>query len=452
MVYPDLVELLGSVTDPASFLAENALHDKIEIALSGVGLYGGDYDNRGMLETIYRYGQTAANSGEPGSNGGFFRQPQFRPGGLNRIAFWARGDHYTTSPGRPLIGGEIVIKRDGGARSHSSSAYRLGARLSVNPTRTLRHHLDGSIRARVLRGQRLEHPSLLLSRRKARNDQGEHILDDNDNCMLNARQLRLCTPAVHHALRDLCVRSAVDFITGAIANCVGAHSALRGTWEYSLVSCETYWERACENPIQYVRWLAEQFLAETNRFHLRIHPRPTSLGREGNSLSISKTLVKGLELKVYAKTNRRIRFEVRHDLRTQASILGGGHITNNLDELCSWLSLAAEDAAHKLGRITTSFQPATDTLDIELLMAFFSKLDAAPGEYADIERILSVLIGLGGYAGRDPQSVPILDHLERAGVLELTGRGVRSVTTTYRPIVERLRHSLWNEQRSADPN
>jgi hypothetical protein len=162
--------------------------------------------------------------------------------------------------------------------------------------------------------------------------------------------------------------------------------------------------------------------------------------------------VKGLELKVYAKTNRRIRFEVRHDLRTQASILGGGHITNNLDELCSWLSLAAEDAAHKLGRITTSFQPATDTLDIELLMAFFSKLDAAPGEYADIERILSVLIGLGGYAGRDPQSVPILDHLERAGVLELTGRGVRSVTTTYRPIVERLRHSLWNEQRSADPN
>jgi hypothetical protein len=70
---------------------------------------------------------------------------------------------------------------------------------------------------------------------------------------------------------------------------------------------ETYWEAITENPLAVVRTLA-YLLSDFAK-----NRRETTYA--GNSVSLRYHISNGVELCIYAKTNQRIRFEVRHDLK-----------------------------------------------------------------------------------------------------------------------------------------
>lgn len=77
-----------------------------------------------------------------------------------------------------------------------------------------------------------------------------------------------------------------------------------------LEAVETYWEFSDSNPLRTVEGMeatANQFANTTNtRF---------STAREGQAFSLRLQIYRGVLLRIYAKTNRRIRFEVSHNLK-----------------------------------------------------------------------------------------------------------------------------------------
>lgn len=143
---------------------------------------------------------------------------------------------------------------------------------------------------------------------------GEHSLDGNDN-WLPADETGAVTwrdDQAHSApvrfLSSIHARIAHEFDRAAATS--PDMAAPQASFSGSLQQVETYWEFWHPEPLRFVQTLQREAL----QFCRQVRGQLFETATDGQSLSLSLSVRAGARLKIYAKTNRRVRFEVEETL------------------------------------------------------------------------------------------------------------------------------------------
>jgi hypothetical protein len=247
----------------------------------------------------------------------------------------------------PLFSGEMTFsnyyKRNAGAQT----ASKLRMSLRLNPTR-FAHYQRPTFRAGGASGEMnqliFKHRSLPAS------FDGEYSLDERDNWVQDSE---LRASFFHASNWSRFVRNYIVGTLEAIRAEMCRTSCLNDVFwneeavgKLSLLEVETYWEFSTPEPLKTVSDCERLLRAfsenqKTKRFFKTI--------AEGkvihNSRSFSVKVRTGVELVIYAKTNRRVRMEVRHRLNKSPAVIGGSYVAAGVRQLRLWLSMIQDDAA-----------------------------------------------------------------------------------------------------------
>ena len=213
---------------------------------------------------------------------------------------------------------------------------------------------------------------------------------------------------------------------------------------FNLQEVETYWEFRTDNSLQRILDI-EPLLRTFNEMDSETtHYKNETLG---NGIGVKIPIRAGVELQVYAKTNRRIRFEVGHDLQkcsTPAHILGSlhdPHTFSSLERVYGKLELLRQDAAEIINAVFQHMRqqntlPTTPNRALHLL---YDISQAVPDP--EIARVLIWTLVTTGRVVSMPPLSPHLKELKRLGILETQPRNRKRayvVTSAYRFALDAL--------------
>lgn len=185
------------------------------------------------------------------------------------------------------------------------------------------------------------------------------------------------------------VLSILGQVIDASAQACGCAVTLHPT--VSLSTVETYWEFQDPAPIQRVDALEGAARAIGRSANRRDYPfLSASTGVEENSPRLSVDLATGIALKIYSKTDGRIRFEIEHKLR-ECRVLPR-HTAEDHGSLIRWLNAISDDAAARLNRFLDDVQaisaPPTSPMTILELIGHVTRASSEPTDAATVLDIL----------------------------------------------------------------
>lgn len=258
--------------------------------------------------------------------------------------------------------------------------FRTQFDVSINPTRFARHQ---PLRLHPSTGQLLVGPACHYASRVRRGADrvplqfaGEFSLDGNDNWLPQGPRLSL---GDSQRWPTVLIRSFLGFIyefNQQVETLCEWHDIqeIRCTPEQhvNLKTCETYWEFSSPDPVALVAGLANS-LGEFGRGELTTRSflvRDHETGVVSHARLVIVDAGPGRSIKVYAKTNQRVRFEVKHRMvgdnphrlrRTGEAVprqsgRGGdhfptGHTSSEWEGLYDMLHSLAHDAAALINRL-----------------------------------------------------------------------------------------------------
>lgn len=217
---------------------------------------------------------------------------------------------------------------------------------------------------------------------------------------------------------------------------------------YTLHGIELYWEFDQDDAISYLVGLRQSLLATSRDIMEDTYPiENPSFRIEGQSPSYKIKLTKYSSLKVYAKTNRRVRFEVsfRDDginIATKVGPSNGRRTHQSLAGISALLPLLATKAARHvnllLQSITAEPTPSSNHTSLQLVLA----ITREAGHPYVAETIISALVALGRVAlfKNDPLRDAV-HRLKERGILQTDPPGSPTyvVTSQYKQPLQRLR-------------
>jgi len=180
--------------------------------------------------------------------------------------------------------------------------------------------------------------------------------------------------------------------------------------DYAIRELETAWEFEDSDPWERVRTI-KQSLLDLGQKDVRISIHHASVNimnyrgqetREFNSPGVRIALRSGFELSVYAKTNRRIRFEVVHTKIPRFKLLTSAGITFSKtskphQEMCVLLQQTRKEAADVLNTIV--FPALAETPDLRKrqhsVLGFLSDLAKACEDRRSLRDVVSMLVTHG---------------------------------------------------------
>jgi len=162
---------------------------------------------------------------------------------------------------------------------------------------------------------------------------------------------------------------------------------------------------------------------------------------QSNSLSFNITLGLGEVLAIYAKTNRRIRFEIRQDFSKNSKCLNGSHTASSLNGLNTLIEMAREHCAEIMNSLFTYLDNRTKVNpDSASTVSFITALATALRKSEHFSAIFSLLL-----TNHTLRSNPALKNeirtLCRFGILELHGvrrNGCYKVASRYADALTKL--------------
>lgn len=357
----------------------------------------------------------------------------------------------------PLFTGEYAFKHAIG-----SNQWITDLDLSLNPTRFLRNQdPETFIPSRgPPRGTFSSSDASFFEQSDVRTG-GEGSLDNTDNWMPDTPEFaRLYDPRLgQRILRTYLngVLQTIDADLQRVANLPGVPISYREQTDlgrFNLTSAETYFEFSSGGltPIWLVASLEEP-LRSYNELPLTVHDYPPIWSGIGMSRVLTLTIRTGVTLKIYAKTNRRVRFEVVHDSSARFRNVGKPgsarkkHTFASIESVARLLDELREDAADVVNHVIAHLRnrvalPATDKTAIDLVRDFTTTV-----RMRDIARILfDALIDKGSITSLT-QYKGALERLRKAGILqtqETNHRKEHVVTMQYRHALLMLRrHSAF---------
>lgn len=448
-------------TYEARVAPETAKQDRIEIKLGYWSIHGLDVD---LTHFLQRLGPSpAGNSGLVPEQAQHYGTIFSRPDGPERThtALEIRkGRGRARPPGVPLYSGTLLAQRQNATEAGINTERRqLSLSLSINPTRYVAHQRHPG-RDPFIGPEHWGTPSL-LARRVSLRTRDEICLDGKDNILLGPRTRAFGRPDVwpHHLRRYW--NGIITELDHEFRRCAPVAPYCRPP-EFSphinLRTTETYWEFRHPDPTALVAELSPVLLPLGIEASVREFPYADGWSETrftGNSRSLTVLLATGVLLRVYAKTTRRIRFEIKHDLRDHAGVIGGSHTAENHQALFGWLATIARDAARRLNDILAYVQgqqhrPAASLRPYNLL---YRVIRAVPDERT-AEAVLSLLVNnpVLRIGANDPlkdvvRSLTEWEVLERIPGTANPSRYV--VTPLLRSAVDELRGNMRRKHRTA---
>ncbi|MEP6669406.1 MAG: hypothetical protein ABJF10_09655 [Chthoniobacter sp.] len=299
------------------FLPEHAQEDKVDLELGGWEVHGLGKDRQGE-HAFKQYASSPPGGsadmawpgdGTPAMFGWFFTRPATKGKDAGKLLIRRQSLTDKSNNRRheaPLCGGYCLFYRDKKPHPETGNpVHRAKLRLALNVQRFIRHQArkDNASLPRTNRLQRW---------RESRNTYGDEFsYDEEDNWIPHepawdkfaAREwfrpyVELIAKQVDETFERACVYSNAGELSPAV-------TAKRIGKPFSLSTVETLWEFPSENPV------ADVFDIGAKLMHLK---RQGAFARESqrvrNSPCIVVPIAQGVKLKLYAKTNRRIRFEI----------------------------------------------------------------------------------------------------------------------------------------------
>lgn len=384
--------------------AEKAKHDKIELNI-GTWMFDGDTTTIDQIAT--RLSQ-AVNFYRDG-NGRRYRFRIFNRGVRGRyqrvIKFAATGEpHFPI--GRPLIQGRIKFRRD----TASTTCY-IDTELTINPTRALAQTGPRSILQANIEDH--DYTSAMFRQRALPRSSEEFSLRASDNYIWDSRLIRSMRDERWMQFVSSYLHGVDQFLQNRIANTFEAEGIeLHRSHDYNLKKVEAYWEFQHRDPIWLMHQLTPTFLALGKAGHLVEYA--TGDGNElfpraeinQNSPLLRSQITSDITIKVYAKTNRRVRFEVE---RKSGRLR---HTSHSLNDIIGMIEDYTEDAAGRMNQALTNLIEAIgndveQSPPYELVQEIFNATDDA----TERRLLLSELVVRGGYTKVHRQ--PINDAVDR---------------------------------------
>lgn len=158
--------------------------------------------------------------------------------------------------------------------------------------------------------------------------------------------------------------------------------------ECALQQVETYYEFFHEEPLRFVEAIASVAQSYANRVTVRRY----DLESENQSISIRMELRAGILLRIYAKTNRRVRFEILHNLQESNIPLRGQQSFTDSSQFGHILELLREHAANEVNAFLDflneqPIHPAHQFSPFMLVMRVCDAADNSALAYALLEQL-----------------------------------------------------------------
>jgi hypothetical protein len=212
---------------------------------------------------------------------------------------------------------------------------------------------------------------------------------------------------------------------------------------YALKEIELYWEFDSNNPIDYVEGIRQNVMgANANVSEVYYGIQNLQFDVQGQSPCLTIHITRDTKLKIYAKTNRRVRFEVtfKKDAINRAA---ERRTSKTLKELVGKLPRLAEEAAKRVNAFLQSIAavpaPKSSFTSVQLIHAIAKACKTAH----ESEAVIAALVTYGRLTiqNHDPLK-DIVHSLKDRGVLRnLKPRSkVYVVTNHYDEPLLRLRH------------
>jgi len=235
-----------------------------------------------------------------------------------------------------------------GGRDNQSVAY--GA-LNLNLTRFVRYQ---KIRALALKGSKAlyQWEPILFADQKASAEPEEFQLGENDNWITPSSHRRVTRPAWSSPILRKYVFGTFRSIFHEFERTAGV---LETELEFdqlpiNLKKAECYWEFSDPTPVTTINRLLQPLGTITEDATERVFNYNSSRKRQDQTISYGYKLARGVWLHIYAKTNRRVRFEVRYDFSESAKMLEGKHTCVGVEGYFSFLEKLRADAADRLSK------------------------------------------------------------------------------------------------------
>lgn len=440
-----------------NFTPQHARHDKVTLRIQHLSISGRHEE----LENFREY-LSVPSSGSPnldGLHGAIFNRPKSNHGRQmkNTIRSSSQGSSFDAP--LPLFGGAYHFSPYHPPTNPDAPIVSLlTLELWANPTRLVRYQDTGTYFPP--RRDYANSHGAQMRRGTPPDCAGEFSLDGNDNWTpdtpafehLNQRQLwtrhlgvsiegavRTIEQDVERAQASVCQADHLDEVTV---------TPTHPTDRFNLRGVETYWDLQSDAPIQRIADM-ERLLHTFNELDVTTRHYKMQRGdySVGNGVGVTVPIRAGVKVKVYAKTNRRIRFEVVHDLAECAipsHILGTGHdrhtfpsMTGVYDRMAQLRQDAAEIMNDLFGHMrnqksipTTSKTALNFLLDVSQIV-----------QDAEICRMLIWVLVSKGYVVSQEPFTAHLQALKRGGILETQPRNRRRayvVSPAYRFALDAL--------------
>lgn len=291
--------------------AQEARQDKLQLEIEGWSLSGSTEDldffrkQMSVPDANLRRGVMAPEI--PGNFSHLFNRPGNARGWRKPMEL--RGE-------RPAWAGKWVFSPYGNQNVHLPVNTSTHFEVSVNPTRFVRYLRF----RRVPASNEFIYLPTFYKRTVVKEVNGEFPLDDNDNWLPQGDSLEFSSAERWPSLLQTCFTGFLNHFESELARIIARHenrvSMMRGPRSFNLQTTETYFEFAAESPMTEVARLESELRIFARRACEAedYECRDVRTGQIFHSRCIRAELGKGRELVVYAKTNRRVRFEVRHNM------------------------------------------------------------------------------------------------------------------------------------------
>ena len=258
------------------------------------------------------------------SCGYLFNRPNDPQGRRNPLQVRERASPHTRLPeqaGQPLFAGHFMA-RYSGSDTNVRRDFHTTLRLSLNPLRFVRNQ---NVPRPIGSAQTWARPRI-TERATPANNAGEFSLDGCDNWLPDTPIfLAFTTPARWRAHLRRYLQAVRDALTEELQRVAeDADILVSQRDDCSLRVVETAFEFAASEPTELVRSLhplLSSYRAD-NVEESEYRGPEVKRARVENSLSYRVRIRKGVYLRVYAKTNRRVRFEIRHENINVRELLG----------------------------------------------------------------------------------------------------------------------------------
>lgn len=371
-------DFLPSLTSKTRVSADAAFIDRIQLDIGEWALFG-PQDSICAALTAFSHSSVQTAHGEilPLFNGHIVENLY----GIRKLKFNGNPNTDSTNKAKSLVSGSVKLAnwRFSKTAKQPNELARITFATQLNLTRfTQAQHLK--------RRSRLDRPRLVAGYVLA--------IDPDQSWYADEAPLRPATNLIigsdqkyRFALKQTRPQQLsryLKLVRGMLSRVMlDAFQGERATYErfagYSLKEIEFYWEFNEPNPIDYVEGLRTALMGAGENFSERIYKvDQVSFELQGQSPCLKVRVTRDIQIKVYAKTNRRVRFEVtlKNDAINRAV---GSRTTVSLSRLVEKIPDLSTQAAIRLNDLLQSIEtippPKSSLSSVQLLHAITRAAD-----------------------------------------------------------------------------